>query len=276
MTPEADRWLADLASRLPRHGRLLRALTESSERDPRIRTLMVGCSIGRGAGDELSDIDAHAQVVDAAWPDAVEAVERMARGAGDPVEVLVHRLPDVAPETHRHVFVQYSDGVQLSLVVQPVSAQSRRGRAPDVVALHDPDDRLGIVVEPRGASATAEELHEWCVLGWQALDDVVKYVRRGSPWEALERLHAARTQVWRLWAADEGVASPAHGVTSILDTPGARLPPGIEATVPVLSVDGIAAAARACASLLSAIAREQPPIAGFVSAKLRDVPAESS
>ena len=275
MTPEADAWLAALAGRLPRHARVLRALIESVEHDPRIRTLMVGCSIGRGAGDELSDIDAHTSVVDDAWPDVVVAIERIARAAGDPVEVLVHRLPEVPRESHRHVFVQYRDGVQLSLVVQPVSAQSRRGRAPDIVPLYDPDDRLGVVVEPSGTRATPEELYEWCVLGWWALDDVVKYLHRASPWEALERLHDARTQIWRLWAAGEGVESPGYGVTSILDTPGAPLPAGIEDTVPPLTPDAIARAARACASLLSAMSRDQPPIAAFVTAKVEALRADA-
>jgi hypothetical protein len=132
---------------------VLRRLVESAEREPRIRTVMVGCSVGRGVADELSDIDAHMMVAEDAWPDVVEAIEVMVRGAGDPLEVLVHLLPDVPAETHRHLFVQYRNGVQLSLSVQPVSAQSRRGRAPDVVALHDPDDRLDVVVAPQPAIA---------------------------------------------------------------------------------------------------------------------------
>jgi hypothetical protein len=32
----------------------------------------------------------------------------------------------------------------------------------------------------------------------------ITYVRRGSAWEALERLHEARAQVWQLWAAVGG------------------------------------------------------------------------
>jgi hypothetical protein len=268
VTPETESWLDALGRRLPRHAAVLRALVAAAEREPRIRTVMVGCSIGRGVADELSDIDAHMCVTDAAWPQIVDDVVMIARAAADPLETLVHCLPDVPAEKHRHVFVQYADGVQLSLVVQPASAQTRRGRAPDVVALHDPDDRLGIVVEPGEATVSSEELREWSVLAWQALDDVVKYMRRASPWEALERLHAARTYLWRLWAAAEGVRSPGYGLTSVLDTPGARLPPHIEETVPALSHDAITSAARACASLLTAVAGAGSGMAPFVTAKL--------
>lgn len=148
LTHETRAWLAALEARPPRHARILRALVDAGERDDRVRTVMVGCSIGRGVADELSDIDAHVMVADDAWPAVVDDVERVANAAGEPMEVLVHRLDGVSRDTHRHVFVQYCDGVQLSLVVQPLAAQTRRGRAADVVVLHDPDDHLGVVVEP--------------------------------------------------------------------------------------------------------------------------------
>jgi GrpB-like predicted nucleotidyltransferase (UPF0157 family) len=250
VTDGADAWLAALGERLPRHAAVLRALVAHAQADPRIRTVLVGCSVGRGVADDLSDVDAHMSVADDAWPGVLDDAGKIARGVGDPVEVLLHVLPDVAM-LHRHLLAHYPDGMQLSLVLQPVSAQTRRGHAPDVVVLHDPDDRLGGVVEPRNLRATVVEVREWCVLGWEALADVVKYLRRGSAWEALERLHAARTEVWRLWAVAMGAELPVYGLTSVFDLPTPVLPPGIEATVPRLVPHDIAWAAHTCATMLA-------------------------
>ncbi len=93
-------------------------------------------------------------------------------------------------------------------------------------------------------------VHEWTFLGWVALADLAKYSRRGSPWEALERLHQARTYVWRLWAVVQDVDYPAFGLTGVLDDPDAGLPAGLDETVSALDVADIRRAAFAAAALL--------------------------
>jgi hypothetical protein len=50
-------WLEDLGSRLPRHAEVLRRLIDGARLDPRIVQFSVSCSVGRGRGDELSDLD---------------------------------------------------------------------------------------------------------------------------------------------------------------------------------------------------------------------------
>jgi hypothetical protein len=64
--------------------------------------------------------------------------------------------------------------------------------------------------------------------GWEALSNIVKYVRRGSLLEAVDQLHRVRERIFQLWAAGGGVAYPAFGLTSLLDEPEPELPPGIE------------------------------------------------
>jgi hypothetical protein len=87
------------------------------------------------------------------------------------------------------------------------------------VALHDPDGHLARPFTPRSLQAGPAEVREWAFLGWVALADLAKYLRRASPWEALVRLNSARDHAWRLWAAAHGVAYPGVGLTSVLDAP---------------------------------------------------------
>ncbi len=84
--------------------------------------------------------------------------------------------------------------------------------------------------------------------------DLAKYLRRGSLWEALERLHEARAQVWRLWAVSQGLRYPVYGLTAVLDHPEVGLPTGIEATVAGLDRPGLLRAAVVCADLLEGVA----------------------
>lgn len=81
-------------------------------------------------------------------------------------------------------------------------------------------------------------------------------MRRGSAWEALERLHEARAQLWQLWAVVCGVPQPQYGLTSVLDWPPAVLPAGIEDTVGDLDVGLLLAAGLRVAELLEEVGAE--------------------
>ncbi len=81
-------------------------------------------------------------------------------------------------------------------------------------------------------------------------------MRRGSAWEALERLHEARAQVWQLWAAVRGVPQPQYGLTSVLDFSAAWLPPGIEETVSDLDLGHLLAAGLRVAELLDSVGEQ--------------------
>ncbi len=80
--------------------------------------------------------------------------------------------------------------------------------------------------------------------------------------EALEQLNRARERVLQLWAVAEQVPYPAFGLVSLLDNPGASLPPAIEATYARASADDVRTAALTTAALLGMAAdRAQPGLA---------------
>lgn len=231
MLTDADDWIDSLS--LPRQARLLRELVAHARSDARVRFVELGCSVARGAGDELSDLDLGIGIDDDAWPDALADLADGLRRMGEPVDVLDHEIGSWAGVPHRRYFVQYADGTQIDLVVMPAS--KRDGMPPGSVALHDADGRLAKRSSPRQARATAEEVREWAFEAYVALMNMDKYLRRGSAWEALEQLHQARTLTWRLWAVAQEVPFPAFGLTAVLDADGIGTPTGLEATVVRLS-----------------------------------------
>src|SRR5262249_54571761 len=125
--------------------------------------------------------------------------------------------------------------------------------------------------QPTADAVTADQIREWAFSGWCALADTAKYLRRGSLWEAHDKLHAARHRSWPVWGAAEGPLYPWPGLSQVLAHDPARLPPGIEATVAVLDAADLRRAARASAAVLSAVseaaARRQP--AGLPDAMAR-------
>jgi hypothetical protein len=268
-------WLAALPAELAAQRRVMARLTDRCEAWPLAMSLVVGCSLGRGAADALSDIDA-ALGVDAPRGEAGAALigtaEAMVVAAlpemGTLVDVLRHRTgPD--SQHARRIFAQFADGVQLDLVVvaeAEIEMRLRAGGAPDFIPLYQAPARPGSA-EPAdqtpaggGASAgdppaayavTADQVREWAFHGWCALIDADKYLRRGSLWEAHSRLHEARHYIWALWAAAHGALYPRHGLSQVLDHDPQNLPPGIESTVAGLDAPGLRRAARASAEVLT-------------------------
>ena len=263
MTPGRD-WIAALPGELAAQRRVMTGLVDLCEGWPLARSLLVGCSLGRGAADALSDIDA-ALGVDALCGEAgaavVENVEAMVVTAlpelGTVVDVLRHRTGPAAQHVRR-IFAQFADGTQLDLAVvaeAEIDARLRRGGAPDFVSLYraaPPLDRPDVPgSEPAAYAVTGEQVREWAFHGWCALIDVDKYLRRGSLWEAHGRLHEARHHIWALWAAAHGALYPWHGLSQVLDHDPGNLPPGIESTVAGLDAAGLRRAARAAAEVLA-------------------------
>jgi hypothetical protein len=275
MRPEATDWLARLPVELDRHRETLRALAAVAEADERVRLLVVGCSIGRGVGDSLSDIDAYIGIANRAWPAFLNDVDALVKRLGEVVD-LYHKTiipPGKAP--YQFTFVQYQNGVPLELVI--AEAPESRARPADWVVLHDPDER--VKGEARPEYATIEQVRDWSQAAWTRLGGCAKYLARGSLWEALEMLHLARTDAWRLWAVAHHVADPQYGLTAVFDTPDIPIPPGISSTVPRLDRGEIIRAAIACADLLDAVwpraaaavsgnKVEAAPLAGWMRRKL--------
>ena len=164
------------------------------------------------------------------------------------VDVLRHRSGP-ADQWVRRIFAQFADSTQLDLAVvaeAQIEARRRGGGVQDFILLYqapappgsqEPDARMPAVGsalrgEPQAAYAvTGEQIREWAFLGWCALIDTDKYLRRDSLWEAHSRLHEARHHIWALWAAAHGALYPWHGLSQVLDHDPGNLPPGIESTV---------------------------------------------
>lgn len=190
------------------------------------RWLELSCSLAAGRGDELSDIDVgvgHVVSDDELSAEGTALVEAI----GQPLDVLVHSEGSWPAGILRFA-VEYDNGVQLDLVLMPVSR--RPGLPEGSVALVDKDGALAEPWTPPVAAVTAREAREWTMLGWWALSDVAKYVRRSSLFEAVEALQAARTQALRLFAASREVPYPGFGLTSLLDFEPFQLPHQLDAT----------------------------------------------
>jgi hypothetical protein len=289
-------WLAALPDELAAQRRVMARLADRCETWPLVMSLLVGCSLGRGAADEYSDIDA-ALGVDAprgqAGAEMVGTAEAMVAAAlpemGPLVDVLRHRTgPD--SQHVRRIFAQFADGTQLDLAVvaeAEIETRRRAGGAPDFIPLYtapglpgtrQPDDQpptdgVSDAEPPAAYAVTSEQVREWAFHGWCMLIDADKYLRRGSLWEAHSRLHEARHYIWALWAAANGALYPWHGLSQVLDHDPGNLPPGIESTVAGLDAPGLRAAARASAKVLTtaseAAARRHPadlpaPMAAYV------------
>jgi hypothetical protein len=279
-------WLAALPDDLAAQRRVMAGLAERCAAWPLAASLLVGCSLGRGAADELSDIDA-ALGVDAPRGEQgaarVEAVEAMVAAALPELAPLVDVLRQRTGPAGQHVrriFAQFADGTQLDLAVvaeAEIDDRRRRGGAPDFVPLYQaparrdssaPDaggpagDAAGAAEPPAAYAVTGEQVREWAFHGWCALIDADKYLRRGSLWEAHGRLHEARHSTWVLWAAAQGALYPWHGLSQVLDHDPANLPPDIGSTVAGLDAPGLRRAARASAKVLTtaseAAARRHP------------------
>jgi hypothetical protein len=264
-------WLAALPGELAAQRRVMAGLLDHCAAWPLVTSLQVGCSLGRGAADELSDIDA-ALGVDAergaVGDERLSAVEELVAAAlpelGELVDVLRH--PAKTDQRVRVIFAQYADGTQLDLAVVPeaeIQLRTRRGGAPDFIPLYQvsvPPDPKAVGsggqsgAEPPAAYAvTGDQVREWAFLGWSALLDLDKYLRRGSLWEAHSRLHEARHHIWALWAAANGAMYPWHGLSQVLDHDPGNLPPGIESTVAGLDPVDLRRAARASTAVLAAV-----------------------
>lgn len=228
---------------------IVESLTRWAEGTPWCDWLELAGSLGRGAGDALSDIDAGlgVELAGASYEDRRDTALAAARTFAVVADEHIQHLG--SPERPAdHLVLQYADGRQLSLVVTP--AENRPGLPPGAKALVDRSGRLSQPYEPPVLRATDEQRREWAFLAWWALSDVAKHAGRGLVWRALEALHEARTGAWRLHAAVAGIDYPSFGAVSAenADVPA---PPGIELTLPAAAApDAIFAAARALAVVL--------------------------
>lgn len=252
--PQGRQWIEALD--LARQRDLLLQLFDAVERDDRFRALEVGCSLGRGNADELSDVDVGLWIEDEAWDSALADVEPLLRRFGTVVDVAGFDAP-----WGRWFFAQYADGCQLDVAAQRVSTAQRQPA--DAVVLFDPDG----ILRDRHAPEPRDREEEWAFLTWFALGNVPKYLARGSLWEALAALEEARSEFLRLYGAKIGARDPQFGVTSIFDTAGADLPAGFGETYARAEPGDVRRASQALATLVAQV-HPPPPLAAWVRAKL--------
>jgi hypothetical protein len=257
-------WLAALPDELAAQRRVLAGLLEYCEVTPLVTSLLVGCSLGRGAADALSDIDV-AMAVAGAEAAQVRAAETAVVAALPSLGALADVLRDPAgpaDQLIRRIFAQFADGTQLDLaVITEAEALRALPVRPDFVALYQasPPARMPDGSSPAGDEAasayavTGEQIREWAFRSWCALIDADKYLCRGSLWEAHNRLHEAREHIWALWAAATSALYPWHGLSQVLDNDSRNLPPGIEATVAGLDQADLRRAVRVTADVLIAV-----------------------
>jgi predicted nucleotidyltransferase len=252
-------WISALGPRLERQQRALDDLLDLCESHPDVVSLSVGCSLGRGAADELSDVDAAVGV--AADPAAdrgarVRSVEEalVERVGTDRVVDVLREGAAGAGSVVRRVFVQRADGVQLDLAVVPEPEVRRGDAAPDFVPLYRAAGARGNTVPaPSAYAVSGDQVRGWAFLGWRALLDADKHLRRGSGWEAHQRLEEARHRVWQLWATAIGASYPWHGLSQVLDHDPTAQPPGIGSTVAGLDLGDLRSAVLRCADVLDEV-----------------------
>jgi len=247
-------WIEALPEELAGQREILRGLLDWSEQGNLVKYLVVACSVGRGAGDRLSDLDTGMGVTSADFDAAIADVRQAVDELSDLVESYHHKIPGLAM-THERIFAQYANRCQVDLVV--ISTAESYPGVKDEVVLYDPDGLRTVRFESRPVTPT--QVREWAFNGWACLADVGKYLRRGSTWEALERLHQARAEYWRLLATVHDVPNPQYGVTSLLDFAPAAVPAELRATVSDLELGGLRRAARRLARELTGVGEQLPP-----------------
>jgi predicted nucleotidyltransferase len=248
-------WISALGPGLERHRRALAELLDFCEQTPEVSSFSVGCSLGRGVADELSDIDAAVGVAaerGAAGASVVQEVEESLvdlLGADEPVDLLREET-STADLVIRRLFVQRSDGVQLDLAVIAEPEVRRGDAAPDFVAVYRAGGEGDAPPMPPAYDVSGDQVRTWAFLGWRALLDADKYLRRSSAWEAHERLEQVRHRIWQLWATAGGASYPWHGLSQVQDHDPTSLPAGVGSTVAGLDLTDLRRAVLACVDVL--------------------------
>ncbi len=241
--------VAGLNARLPRHAGVLNSLRRIVEANDQLRWLELGCSLGAGAGDEDSDLDVGIGYAGSMTAEHLaDFGESVAAEVGPTIAILAHRMDGWPIETCR-LAVEYAIGVQLDLVFLP--SEWREGRPDRTIAVVDKDGRLEADwVPPSRQSPEPGLAREWMFLGWWAISNSAKYLKRGSLFEAAEALAEARKHALQLFAASRHVPYPGFGLVSLLDFPPFELPRELASTYCDPSdLSSVISAANACVHL---------------------------
>lgn len=186
-----------------------------------VEWLELAGSLGRGAGDGLSDVDAGVGVTGAG---ALDGVQDAVAGFAPTAAVLRQRFG--ADSTH--LLTVYRDGRQLSLVVMP--AANRKGLPPQAIALVDKAARLATPLPRDAWDAGQQTRREWTFLACIAAADALKHADRGHGWRSLHSLNESRDRYLQLLAARRQVLFPQFGAVS-LENAGEPVPAALAGTL---------------------------------------------
>ena len=92
----ARRWLAAMPGQVAGQRSLLESLITAAEGEPAFRWVELGGSLARGAGDELSDIDAGLGIADDGWDAGLAAAAAAVRAAKDYVTAAIAAADRIA------------------------------------------------------------------------------------------------------------------------------------------------------------------------------------
>lgn len=192
-------------------------------------------SLGRGAGDARSDVDAGIGIA-ADQPFAQARDEALSAASAFAVVADSLIQPFGSDPPAEHLAIQYADGRQLSLVVTP--AHLRPGLPPGARAVFDRTGRLAVAWRPDSLVASLPQQREWAFLAWWALLDTAKHSARQSLWRAITALDEARSLTWKLHAAALGVEYPIFGAVSV-ENAGKPPPAGLDRSLPARPNPGL-------------------------------------
>jgi hypothetical protein len=205
---------------------LVAALNEWALATDWVDWVEIGGSLGRGAGDALSDVDAGIGVRSLAdHPGRVDEALKAASGFAPVAAALAQPWDGGAT----HLICAYRDGRQLSLVV--LDEGFRTGLPPQAIATVDKSDRLMTPLDQDRWDPDEATVREWAFLAWIALGDAARHRLRDHPWRALAALTEARGQLWKLHAQALGLPYPMHGAVTV-ENAEAEPPQGIRDTHP--------------------------------------------
>lgn len=277
---DATAWLGSIPPSLAPQRAVLESFLATSREDERIRVLVVGCSLGRGVGDALSDVDALIGVRPEAWDAALAESRRWVIDAGAVIDMNQIVLPATTSggREYQHTYALYANGVELDLSVSQVGSEwSRRA---DWIVLYDPDSLVPAGVKQ--STLAADDVRRWGYGALTRLNAVVKYLSRGALWEAHTCVELARADIWRIYAVGEHVRDAQYGVTAVFDDPRQPVPATMGQTVASLDARSLVVAARACCELVVeawpvamrslGASPELPPLAAYVQERLAKLP----
>ena len=119
---DARRWLATMPGQVAGQRSLLESLITTAQDEPAFRWPEFGGSLARGAGDELSDIDAGLGIADDGWDEGLAAAAAAVRAAGPVTDEFRQRFPgkDGQPADFSADNVPYHPAHHLSIASSPL------------------------------------------------------------------------------------------------------------------------------------------------------------